>query len=428
MISFRDIRVKAMSEAQEALTWGSPRGWLPGGRSRDRPMREADALKISAFYRAVDLRSDSIGRLPAAVKDLTVRREVAGHYLGPVLWERPNEAMTPFVFKKLVEYQRLVLGNAYVWIYRDRDGRPVELLPLPSGTCRPYLQPDNGRLWYIAQDPKSRRLYRLHPEDILHYKGFSVNGIEGMSLLGQAARTLRVAERRDQYEEDVYANGGRPSGILKADTDLSSVPDIRQPDGSTISYKDVVRKEWERIHTGAGNSMRIAILDHGLDYTPIAMSNADAQFVESKAVSVADIARFTGVPLYLLYSGKESYQSNSANGVEYVKYAIQPTVTQYEEENSGKLLTASERARGLWIQRNLMAELRGDTASRKEWYKAMREAGVLSVNDILRLEDMPDVPGGDTRCASLNYVPLEDWAELARQRAAGGQKEEKTNE
>lgn len=422
MISFRDIHVKALSAEQEALTWESSRGWFSAGRSRDRPMTETDALKISAFYRAVDLRSDSIGRLPVAVKDLRVRREVPGHYLGPVLWERPNEAMTPFVYKKLVEYQRLVLGNCYVWIYRGGNGRPVELLPLPPGTCQPYIQPDNGKLWYIAQDPKTHQIYHLDPENILHYKGFSVNGVEGMSLLGQAARTLRVASSRDQYEEDVYQNGGRPSGILSTETDLSTKPDIVLADGTKTSYRDVIRKEWDRIHTGPGNSMRTAVLDNSLKYTPIAMSNTDAQFVENKAVSVADIARFTGVPLYLLYSGKESFESNSANSVEYVKYTIQPAVTQYEEEDSRKLLTVSERERGLWVCRNMMAELRGDSSSRKDWYKTMREIGVLSVNDILRLEDMPDVPGGDIRYASLNYGPLEEFVEMSRQRAAGGKK------
>ena len=85
-----------------------------------------------------------------------------------------------------------------------------------------------------------------------------------------------------------------------------------------------------------------------------------------------------------------------------------------------KLLTISERKRGLWLQRNMMAELRGDTASRKEWYRAMREAGVFSVNDILALEDMPPVPGGDERYASLNYVPLSVWAELSRVKAGTG--------
>lgn len=47
-------------------------------------MTETDALKISAFYRAVDLRSDSIGRLPVAVKDLRVRPGSPG----PLSWPR----------------------------------------------------------------------------------------------------------------------------------------------------------------------------------------------------------------------------------------------------------------------------------------------------------------------------------------------------
>lgn len=414
-----------MSGEQDALTWERPDGWFPGGKSRDRPVRSSEALKISAFYRAVDIRSDSIGRLPVTVKDLSTRREVEGHHLGRVLWERPNEAMTPFVYKKLAEYQRLVLGNAYVWIYRDRDARPVELLPLPPGTCKPYIQPDSGKLWYIATNPKTGEPYRLDPVDILHYKGFSTDGIEGRSLLQQAARTLRVAESREEYERDMYLNGGRPSGVLKTSADLSGKQDIVREDGSTVSYKDTVREEWERVHSGPGNAMRVAVLDNDLDYTPIAMSNSDAQFIESKAASVADVARFTAVPLHLLYAGKESYSSNEMNSIDYVKYTLQPAVTQYEEEDSGKLLTASERARGLWLPRNMMAELRGDSASRKEWYRAMREAGVLSVNEIRALEDQPPVSGGDGLYASLNYVPLADWPELSRQRAAGGKKEEK---
>lgn len=425
MISFAKLTRKALTAEQESLTWESAAGW-PGhaGKARDRPMGVADALKISAFYRAVDIRSDSIGRLPVKVENMTTRTEVRGHYLGPVLWERPNEAMAPFTYKKLVEYQRLVLGNSYVWMYRDRNGRTMELLPLPTGSCQPYVEPGSGKLWYVARDPKSGQMWRLDPMDILHYKGFSVNGIEGMSLLRMAARTLDVAASRDVYEQDVYRNGGRPSGVLSTDADLSDKKELVGDDGEAVSYRDIIRREWEHIHTGPGNAMRTAVLDNSLKYTPIAMSNADAQFVENKAVSVADIARFTGVPLYLLFSGKESFESNSANGVEYVKYTLQPAVTQYEEEDSKKLLTAGERRDGLWLPRNMMAELRGDIASRKEWYKAMREIGVFSVNDICRLEDLPDVPGGNCRQSSLNYVPLEAWPELSRLRALSGKREE----
>lgn len=60
-----------------------------------------------------------------------------------------------------------------------------------------------------------------------------------------------------------------------------------------------------------------------------------------------------------------------------------------------------------------MAELKGDTTSRGNWYKAMREAGVFSPDDICDLEDMPHVAGGDTRYASLNYVPLDLFRKLS---------------
>ena len=47
-------------------------------------------------------------------------------------------------------------------------------------------------------------------------------------------------------------------------------------------------------------------------------------------------------------------------------------------------------------------------------------SGAFSVNDILALEDMPPVPGGDERYASLGYVPLSVWAELSRAKAGTG--------
>ena len=94
-------------------------------------------------------------------------------------------------------------------------------------------------------------------------------------------------------------------------------------------------------------------------------------------------------------------------------------MTQYEEELTWKLLPASEATR-LKIRVNMMAELRGDFDSRAGWYKAMREIGGFSVNDILALEDMPDVEGGNERYASLNYVPLSLWRELSLKRNQNG--------
>ena len=83
-----------------------------------------------------------------------------------------------------------------------------------------------------------------------------------------------------------------------------------------MSRKDLLRREWERVHAGPLNGHRIAIMDFGLDYKPLASSNQDAQFVESKEVTVRDIARYFGVPLYKLQEGKQAYGSNEQNAIE----------------------------------------------------------------------------------------------------------------
>ena len=169
----------------------------------------------------------------------------------------------------------------------------------------------------------------------------------------------------------------------------------------------------------------MAILDLGLKYTPIAATNADAQFIESKEISIRDLCRFFGVPLHFLGEGKQAYSSNEQQAIEYVTRTLNPIVTQYEEEQTWKILAKSQVDRGLELRINLMAELKGDTASRASWYKNMREMGVFSTNEIRALEDIPDVAGGDTRYASLNYVPLENFQELSLNRNSSQSPEEK---
>ena len=87
------------------------------------------------------------------------------------------------------------------------------------------------------------------------------------------------------------------------------------------------------------------------------------------------------------------------------------------------MLLSSEREKGLQIRRNMMGELRGDWAARAAWYKAMREIGAYSIDDIRALEDLQDVPGGAERYASLNYVPADVFRQLSlnRNQPAGGE-------
>lgn len=401
------------SAGAAALSLESADGWFPVGKRRE--LSPDAAMKISAVSSCVEIISNAVGMLPVFIMDSASKKRMDSHPLGRVLWTRSNEAMSPFIFFRLMESNRLLQGNAYAWIYRNGYGEPVELIPLPHSTCEPAIEPGTGKLWYLAAEPKTGRTYKLDPADILHYKTWSPDGIKGVSVLHRAQQTLQTAAAVQNYELDLYENGGRPSGIIKVNADLSGP--IKQADGTTVNPKEKIRKEWEKIHAGPGNNFRVAVLDLGTEYQPISMNNTEAQFVENKAVTIADIARFFGVPLYKLGEGKMSYSSNEQNNIEFCVNTIQPIITQMEFEETAKLLTISDRKRGLEIRHNMMALLRGDTYSRGNWYKTMREVGGLSVNEIRALEDMGAVPGGNSHYASLNYVPLERFEELSLMRA-----------
>lgn len=411
---------KRSAEPQNAVTTAALVGaGLPAAGAGEVGARSA--MKLSTVNRCVEALSDSMGKLPMYVMDRTTRERV-DHPLNALLSIRPNEAQTPLVCKKMAEGNRLCGGNGYLWILRDPSTlRPVELIPVPNELVTPYLD-QNGQVWYSIIHPLTGKPLTVHRADMIHLMAYTYNGWKGVSVLQRASDVIRAGQAAQSYTLNYYERGGQPAGVLYTDADLQKSIVRPQPDGGTETVKltDILREEWEKRNSGPANAHRIAVLDHGLKYSPISVSNKDAQFVEQSELSVQDIARFFGVPLYKLQAGDQSYESNEQNAIEYVVSTLHPIVTQYEEELTWKLLTSSEIARGLKIRVNMMAELRGDFGSRGTWFETLRNIGVFSANDILALEDLPDVEGGDERYASLNYVPLSLWRELSVKRNQGG--------
>lgn len=410
---------KGLSGMGQLLTLEDPAGWLSGeelaGLSRER------AMKISTVNRCVELLSTSMAVLPVYIMEEGAKRRVPDHPLGRVLWERPNEAMTPFDFRRLMMCNQLLRGNAYAWIFRDAgSGLPMELIPLPPDYVS--IQMDlSGRVWYLFTHPVTGEATRIRGEDMLHYKAYSEDGLEGISVLRRAALTLDTAQAAQQYENSIWRNGGQPSGILTTETDLGGEFETTLPDGTKVMVdpKDQLRRSWEAVHSGPGNAFKVAVLDLGLKYQSISMNNTDAQFVESSELRVADVCRFFGVPLHLAYAGKQSYQSNEQNGIEYVTYTLMGYDTQWGQEDTYKLMFPGDRARGLRIKREMKVFLRGDTEAQAAWLKAMREIGAYCADEIRALDDLPAIPGGKEYYSSLNYVPLELWPVLSILRALG---------
>jgi HK97 family phage portal protein len=353
--------------------------------------------------------------------------------------------MTPADFHKLCEINRLINGNSYVFKKINSIGFIEELIPLNPHSVRAELL--NGEIIY-TYTPKNGTPVKYQRDEIIHVKGMSFDGFVGQGVLTYARLSIETALQQEDFQRNFFKRGGRPSGVLKTDTDLGRSSYAKDAEGKPLrgkSAKDIVREDWEKTNAGIENANRIAVLDLGLSYQTIPQINQkDMAFIENAERTVGDICRFFGVPLYKAFAGKESYQSNEQNAIAYVTDKLHPIVTKYEQEYTTQLLLPSQSQNFMSIKANMNAELRGDLASRTNHYKEMWGLGTYSTNDIRRLEDLPDIEGGDLRFASKNYAPFEYFvkelegmgsqdgafdtilknlaAEISKNLAAGGEK------
>ncbi len=379
---------------------------------------ERTAMCMSAVYRCVDYICDFLAGIHMYVWDKDARRRVTIPGLSHAISVRPNPYQTPAAFRRFMGRNLVLRGNAVAFILRDpRSGRCKELLPLPADCVRPKILED-GSLVFLYTHRKQGTVYCLDGMDVLHYMGPSRDGIWGESVLRYAAADIQTNASGREYEAAVYRNNSRPSGVLTTSANLAGASDVPDPDheGKYLSKKENIRRAWERVHAGSANSFRVAVLDNGLDYKPINLSLFDAQFILAQDHGIANIARFFGIPLHVLMTGKESYASNEQNSLEFLQGKGLAMLRDMEEENTYKLLTTEDADRGWWVKYNLEDRLRADTKTRDEHYRTMRELGAYSVNDIRAKEDEADVPGGDSRYASWNYGPLERFEELSAHR------------
>ena len=217
---------------------------------------ETAAMKLAAVNRCLEVLSDSMGKMPSYAMVRTTRERVYPPVL-ELLNLRPNEAMTPFIRRKMLEINRLTRGNAYDWVIRDPISMaPVELIPLPAELVSPW-QDTTGRVWYDVTHPYNGGRMRLPSEDVLHYKGYTRDGLRCISVLQRAAQVIGAGLSAQEYQGSYYANGGQPSGVLSTEADLGGYVKDRSGKNTGVLKKDALRKEWERIHVGPDKAYKI---------------------------------------------------------------------------------------------------------------------------------------------------------------------------
>lgn len=339
-----------------------------------------NAEKLSPVAAAHRILTNSFGMIPFRVyrKEGDARVPVNDPALDQVLRVRPNVNMTPFMCKKTAMSNAFWYGFGAVWNRRDDTGRLVSRLPLPTDCCTIRKDQETGLYWYDYSVDGVLRTFSSYELSFLFFESY--DGIRGRGLLDLAREAIASDGMAQRYNKKFYQNGARISGVLEVETDANK--ETRQK----------LKNEFRAY--ASDDAFSVAVVDHGMKFTPIGLNQSDAQFIESRSFSVEEISRFTGIPKSMLQTGKEAYDSNAQQRLNYVTDTLMPYVIQEEQENGYKLLSKPQRDDGWYLHGNMEVLLRADPKTRAEVYEKMIQNSVFCPDDCRAKEEKDPIPGG----------------------------------
>ena len=363
------------------------------------------AENLSTVFGCVQVISETVGMLPLLVyRKLSDGGRVATptHPVGLIFGGDANDNQTATEFVEMMTAHCVLRGNSYAEIVRDGRGAPVQLVPYHPESVSVVRLAQTGRVAYDVSMPAGGTR-RLLPEEMLHMKDRSDDGIIGKSRLHRARETFGSAIATERYAASTFRNGASMSGVLS------------HPEALGDDAAERLRKDFEATYSGSGNAGRVAVLEEGLKWTQVSVSPDDAQMLESRRFSVEALARIYRVPPPVLgdFQGG-NYSSISEVGRWFYSHTIMPWLNRWERAVERALLTTDGR-RAYEVEFDCDLLLRGDMLTRFQSYRIAREIGLYNANELRRFEkaNPRSDAGGDEYLSPANMVPEQTGRPIA---------------
>ncbi len=360
-----------------------------------KPVNAQTAIQLSTVYACVRVISETVASLPLGVYEATDdgSQKATDHSLYFLLHDEPNSEMTSFVLREVMLAHLLLYGNSYCQILRSGRNQITGLYPLLPD----HMEVDrdkNGTLTYTYSTSTGQRVI-MAPEEVLHIPGLGFDGVMGYSPIALERNAIGLGIASEEYGSKFFSNGARPSGILT------------HP--NTVKNPAALRESWNSIYGGSGNANRVAILEEGMRFEPIAIPNNEAQFLETRKFQVDEICRIFRVPPHLVGDLEHATFSNIEHqSIDFAVHTIRPWLVRIEQSMNRALFSDEEKGR-FYVQFNIDGLMRGDYKSRMEGYAIARQNGWMSANDIRALENQNPIPseeGGDAYLVNGNMISI----------------------
>jgi HK97 family phage portal protein len=359
---------------------------LAFGNLSDTSIDSKTVFQVNAVYSAVSLIADTISTLPL---DCFIRIDGQRRAFRPKPeWvEKPDIALPRVAFYNSVIVSLLLDGNAFIRVFGGRQN-PVSNLVVLNPRTVTVKRNGQGRLVFeVEGEPRP-----LSQEEIIFIPDVLRPGtIRGVSRVEALKENFGLALALEKFASTFFGNGTNLSGVIETDSNL------------TKEQAENLRNSFDNAHRGWRRGHRTGILSGGAKFKTTQIDPESSQSIEARRFAVEDVARAFNIPANMLnIPGTTTYASVEQNNIQFITHTLRPIVQKLEDAFS-PLMTRYPGGETAFIKWNLDGLARADIQARTSAYSTMIQSGVMSINDVRRLEDMSDI---DDPAASNVRVPL----------------------
>jgi len=357
---------------------------LQSGMTKNK-FQNSDVDKVSVAMTCVKVLSNTFSRIPLKILDEydTSNQNLKSDYRYKLLYYSPDGLITGQQFWMALEFNRLLKGNSFARIKRDAGtGRIKSLELIPSNKVGGYKKV-RGQYYYTIyttkDDSKDPKKEVVNADDMLHFRMDTRDGVWGMNPIEAIRLQLSKTWKRDVTEDTYFENNAFAPAVVK-----TTIPDA--------AFQKPFNEAMEQLKTmnaGPSGSGEWIKMPPFTEIQQLTLNSVDEKFINSSKFDAARIAGFFRVPPYMVGVYEYSKYSNLEHEQRNFQSTMSDVLFMYKREIEWKLFSMEELESGLYVTFDSKVLIDMDTDTKLNYYKTMKELGVLNADQIAEAEDLP---------------------------------------